>query len=102
MVHYCSEEVRRGLDHHPDVQADDVYLVPVDQVPVADRGFAAGQAVDDDAAGDAFGRGQTCVERGAADRLEHHVGASALGQSQDVGGDGGAAGVDDVVGAERS
>jgi hypothetical protein len=81
----------------PIVQADDVDLVLVDQFPVGDRGVAAGQAVDDDPAGDPLGCGQAGVEGGAADRLQHQV----VGQPQDLGGDVAAAGVDDVVGAQR-
>jgi len=58
-----------------------------------------GQAVDDDAAGDPLGRGQAGVEGGAADRLQYQVGSRAAGQSQDLGRDVSAAGVDDMVGA---
>ena len=41
-------------------------LVLVDQVPVGDRGFAAGRAVDDDPAGDPLRRRQAGAEGGAA------------------------------------
>jgi hypothetical protein len=73
----------------------------VDQLPVGHRRFAAGQPVDDDPAGDPPGRGQAGVEGGAADRLQYQVCARAAGQSQDLGGDVAATGVDDVVGAQR-
>jgi hypothetical protein len=57
-AHDFAENLRCGLGEDADVQADDVDLVLVDQVPVGDRGLACGKAVDDDPAGDAFGRGQ--------------------------------------------
>ncbi len=74
--------------------------MPVDQVPVGDRGLAAGQAVHDDAAGDPLGRGQADAQRGAADGLQHQVGAVAAGQPQHLGGEVRTAGVEDVVGPE--
>lgn len=46
LAHHLAEDLRRGPDQHPDVQADDLDLVPVDEVPVADRRFPTGQAVD--------------------------------------------------------
>src|SRR5262245_10728353 len=34
LAHELAEDLRRGLDQHADVQADEVDLVPVDEVPV--------------------------------------------------------------------
>ena len=48
-----------------------------------------------------LGRGQAGDEGGAADRVQHEVGALAAGQPQYLGGDVGVAVVDDVVGAQR-
>ncbi len=67
LVHDLAKDLRCGLDQHADVQADHVDLVLVHQLPVGDRGLAAGHAVDDDPAGDPPGRGQAGAERGAAD-----------------------------------
>jgi len=58
IVHHRAEDLRCGLDQDPDVQADDVYLVPVDQFPVADCCFAIGEAINNDASGDALGCGR--------------------------------------------
>ena len=98
--HDLSEELRRGLDQHAEVEADEVDLVPVHQLPVGDGGVAARHAVDDDTAGDPLGRGQARVERGAAGRLQHHIDAGAAGQAQHLGGEVAAARVEDVVGAQ--
>jgi hypothetical protein len=82
------------------VEADDVDLVLVNQLPVGDRGFATRHAIDDDTAGDPLGRGQAGGKGGAARRLEHHIGAGAGGEPQYLGSDVAAAGVQHMVGAQ--
>ena len=97
-----SPKIWGGLDQDADVQAHDVDLVPVDQVPVRDRGFPARQAGDDDPAGHPLGRGQAGAQGHATGRLHNQVGARAVGQSQDLVGEVLRAGIEDVVGTESS
>ena len=100
LAHDLAEDLRRGLDQHAEVEADDVDLVLVHQVPVGDRGFAARHAVDDDPAGDPLGRGQAGARRWRRPPTPAPRSTPrAAGQPQHLGGEVAAARVQDVVGA---
>ena len=102
LAHDLAEDLRRGLDQAPDVQADEVNLMLVDQLPVGDRRIPTDHAVDDDPTGDSFGRGQAGLECRPADGLQDQVGARAAGQPQDLASEVGVTGVDDVIGTQSS
>ncbi|GLZ45319.1 hypothetical protein Acsp06_15040 [Actinomycetospora sp. NBRC 106375] len=95
-----AEDRWSGPNQRAQVEPDDVDRVPVDQVPGRQRRLTTRRARDHDAAGHPLRRGQARGEHRTARRLEHQVDAGARGQVPDLGGEVGAARVQDVVGAQ--
>ena len=70
LTHYLAENLGSSLAQHADIQADDLNLLLVHELPIRECGFASRQTVNDDSTSHSPCRPQARLERGAANALE--------------------------------